>query len=164
MAFVCHKELWNTKLSWCTGIRQWGTEDKERKEGIIMLDCLWKTNLVFRENAASKTFSTGTVLGITSKKPKCKAYTENTSKITFFCSLLTWQKSNTTSLLRLHDAVCSQLSGKDWKKKKSSKPVHHETTQWPSATPAVHASLCSGWRGWSELSFHYIQSIIRSLL
>lgn len=43
---------------------------KERKEGIIMLDCLPKTKPVLRKTVASKTFSTGTILGITSKKPK----------------------------------------------------------------------------------------------
>ncbi len=41
-------------------------------------------NKQFRVNAVSKSFSTGTILGLTSKKPKSKAYTENTTKTLIF--------------------------------------------------------------------------------
>lgn len=155
---------------------------KESKEGIINAWLSLKNWIkpVFRAIVASKTFSIGTILDEFSRNQTLHYIWGQQAKLTqkiqqshFFFKSFDMAKSNTTSLLRLHSAVCSQLSGKDWQKKKKKNP-QNQFTRKPliefglrsSATSAVYASLCSGWRGWlSTLKTVFsLHSLTRSLL
>lgn len=100
---------------------------KESKEGIINAWLSLKNWIkpVFRAIVASKTFSIGTILDEFSRNQTLHYIWGQQAKLTqkiqqshFFLKSFDMAKSNTTSLLRLHSAVCSQLSGKDWQKKK----------------------------------------------
>lgn len=131
---------------------------KQRKEGIIMLRLSLKntTKLVFRATAASKTFSTGTILGQFSgnqtlhhvwSQKKSKAYTENTTKP--LKKKIFWPGKNLTP----HHywdltAPCAPSSvGKTGKTKPLNQFTRKPLTESglrSSATSAVSASFCSG--------------------
>ncbi len=116
---------------------------KERKEGIIMLDRLWKTKtkLVFRATAASKTFSTGTISGQFSGnqtashlRPKKQSLHRKYNKASF----IFWPGKNLTPHHYWGFTAPCALSSVG-KTEKSSKPVHQETT--PLACAQVQHQL-----------------------
>lgn len=134
------------------------SEDGERR-GWKCFDCLWKTrrNSFSGQLAASETFSTGTVLGqnrtlryISGQKNKKRTKKRKYNKAISLKkkNVLTWQKSNTTSLLRLHSACALSSVGKTGKKniKKTQNQftINHSLSLalCSSATSAV--SFCSG--------------------
>lgn len=154
---------------------------KESKEGIINAWLSLKNWIkpVFRAIVASKTFSIGTILDEFSRNQTLHYIWGQQAKLTqkiqqshFFKNLLTWQ-----NLTPHHywgsTALCALSSvGKTDKKKK--KNPQNQFTRKPliefglrsSATSAVYASLCSGWRGWlSTLKTVFsLHSLTRSLL
>lgn len=109
---------------------------KERKKrGILTLDCLWKTKQDWfsgqlQHPKPSPWYHVGSHI---QKKAKGKVYTKY-NKAFFFLHFihLTLHKSYTTSLLRRHSAVCSQLSGNDWKE-----VLENQFTRKPLAGPSA---------------------------
>lgn len=115
IAFLCLKETYQALLMHRDKAASY--RSKERKEGIIMLDCLWKTKpSFFRATAASKTFSTGTILGLASKKQSLQ---RKYNKTYFFI----WPGKNLTPHHYWGFTALCGLSSVGKTEKKSSKPV-----------------------------------------